>query len=349
MKSQHKISIIGHFGFGKELLNGQTIKTKIIADALKDAYGRQAIRCIDTHGGLRFLVKMPFTVLSVLFASKNIVMLPAHKGLQLMAPLFYVLNFIFKRNLLYVVIGGWLPIMLKRHPILCSILKKWRGIFVETNSMRNKLLSLGLTNVYVMPNCKQLDILSPKDIPSTFPKPITVCTFSRVMKEKGIEDALEAIKIYNGKAGHSVVYLDIFGQIDSKQTEWFHNLMEQQPNYISYKGCVGFNHSVRVLKNYYALLFPTYYEGEGFAGTIIDAFSAGLPVIASDWHDNAEIVENEETGIIVAPHSPQQIAKALELLIQDQQLMSRMKHKCIKAAQGFTPNNVIKILTALIN
>ncbi|MFR3494185.1 MAG: glycosyltransferase [Blautia sp.] len=55
------------------------------------------------------------------------------------------------------------------------------------------------------------------------------------------------------------------------------------PQYIRYKGMVPFNQSTEVLKNYDALLFPTYYEGEGFAGTIIDAFAAGLPVIASDW------------------------------------------------------------------
>ena len=27
-----RISICGHFGFGKNLLNGQTVKTKIISD-----------------------------------------------------------------------------------------------------------------------------------------------------------------------------------------------------------------------------------------------------------------------------------------------------------------------------
>lgn len=66
---------------------------------------------------------------------------------------------------------------------------------------------------------------------------------------------------------------------------------------------VPFNQSTEVLKNYDALLFPTYYEGEGFAGTIIDAFAAGLPVIASDWKYNSEIIKQGITGVITKTHS----------------------------------------------
>jgi glycosyltransferase involved in cell wall biosynthesis len=47
----------------------------------------------------------------------------------------------------------------------------------------------------------------------------------------------------------------------------------------------------KVLRDYFALLFPIYYIGEGFAGTAIDAFSAGVPVIASDWKYNSEVIK----------------------------------------------------------
>ena len=30
-----KACVLGHFGFGKELLNGQTVKTKMVADELE--------------------------------------------------------------------------------------------------------------------------------------------------------------------------------------------------------------------------------------------------------------------------------------------------------------------------
>ena len=71
--------------------------------------------------------------------------------------------------------------------------------------------------------------------------------------------------------------------MDSVQTEWFNELKSTFPSYIKYGGLVPFDKSVEVLKNYFALLFPTYYEGEGFAGTLLDAMAAGVPVVASDW------------------------------------------------------------------
>lgn len=76
-------------------------------------------------------------------------------------------------------------------------------------------------------------------------------------------------------------------------------LQKKFPPYIRYGGSVPFDKSVNVLKDYFALLFPTYYEGEGFAGTLIDAYSAGAPVIviAFDWKYNSELV-NENVGYV---------------------------------------------------
>ena len=79
---------------------------------------------------------------------------------------------------------------------------------------------------------------------------------------------------------------------------WFDELKDSFSACVHYGGLVPFYKSVEVLKNYFALLFPTYYEGEGFAGTLIDALAAGVPVIASDWRYNPEIVEDGMTGKI---------------------------------------------------
>ena len=58
-----KVCIIGHFGFGLDLLNGQTIKTKIVADEIEKKIGKDEIVRIDTHGGLAALIKLPFSLL----------------------------------------------------------------------------------------------------------------------------------------------------------------------------------------------------------------------------------------------------------------------------------------------
>ena len=96
------------------------------------------------------------------------------------------------------------------------------------------------------------------------------------MKEKGIETAVNIITEVNDRLGYIAYSLDIYGQVDTSQVEWFENLKKQLPDYICYCGCVDANRSVEVLQKYFALLFPTHFYTEGIPGTIIDAYAAGM-------------------------------------------------------------------------
>ena len=58
-----KVCVIGHFGEGKVLLNGQTVKTKIITEELQNQLGNEQVLKIDTHGGFKVLLKAPINVL----------------------------------------------------------------------------------------------------------------------------------------------------------------------------------------------------------------------------------------------------------------------------------------------
>ena len=40
---QFKASVLGHFGEGKNLLNGQTIKTKIVTEELENQLGAENV------------------------------------------------------------------------------------------------------------------------------------------------------------------------------------------------------------------------------------------------------------------------------------------------------------------
>ena len=45
-----KVSVIGHFAVGREYLNGQTIKTKIVTGELERVLGSDQVAIVDTHG-----------------------------------------------------------------------------------------------------------------------------------------------------------------------------------------------------------------------------------------------------------------------------------------------------------
>lgn len=340
-----RVCIIGHFGHGENLLNGQTVKTKIVTKEIVKELGKKEVSCIDTHGGVKALISAFRHALIALKYHKNIIIMPAENGLRIFAPLLVLLNLLFHRKLHYVVIGGWLPEFLKKRKKLTKALMSFDGIYVETNTMKKALEAQGFNNVYVMPNFKDLNILKESELVYHHTEPYRLCTFSRVMKEKGIEDAVNAVKTVNEHFGRIVYTLDIYGQVDSAQTEWFNELKSTFPLYIKYGEFVPFDKSVEVLKNYFALLFPTYYEGEGFAGTLLDAMAAGVPVIASDWRYNPEIV-NEKTGYVYPVHDNHAFVTTLISVGNNSDLLLSKKSDCLKEAEKYRAENVIQCLTS---
>jgi glycosyltransferase involved in cell wall biosynthesis len=62
-------------------------------------------------------------------------------------------------------------------------------------------------------------------------------------------------------------------------------------------------------------VFPSLYEGLG--GAVIEAMALGLPVIASDLPALREVIENDRSGLLVPPRSPEAIAEALTTVLND--------------------------------
>ena len=339
------VSIIGHFAFEKKVLNGQTVKTKIVADELIKQLGEKEIIEFDTHGGKVTAAKAPFQVLKALKKAKNVIIFPANNGLKVYVPLLsFFRNFFKNRKLHYVVIGGWLPKFLKTRKSLAKKIKRFDGIYVETNTMKRALEEQGFTNIVVMPNCKDLKILKPQDLVYPAGEPYKLCTFSRVMKEKGIEDAVNAVKEINEKEGRIVYTLDIYGQVDSAQVQWFEDLKTTFPDYINYKGVVDYDKSVDVLKNYFALLFPTRFYTEGIPGTIIDAYAAGVPIISAKWESFSDIIDEGATGFGYEINNVSDLTKHLENVVYNANCITDLKLNCLEKSRYYLPCSIVKIL-----
>lgn len=345
MKKIKKIAVIGHFGEGFNLLNGQTVKTKIQTNELAEEFGENEVVKFDTHGKFA-IIKAPFIAFSALKKAKNVLIFPAHNGVRVYAPLLvFFRRFFPKRKLHYSIVGGWLPKMLEKKKGLLKTLKRFDGLYAETETLKKKLNDLGLCNVSVVPNCKNLEILTKEQLVYQSGEPYKLCTFSRVMKEKGVEDAVNAVKAVNEEAGKTIYTLDIYGQIDSAQAQWFENLKSDFPEYVKYKGEVGYDKSTEVLKNYFALLFPTRFYTEGVPGTIIDAYAAGIPVVSARWESFSDIVDDGVTGFGYEFGNVSDLTRRLVAMAEDPETVNKMKADCLKKRNKYLPSNAIKPLT----
>ena len=339
-----KITVIGLFCNGIEVSDGQSIKTRIVTEEIERSLGIQNVCRIDTYGWKKnpicLFIKSVFSV----WHSENVLFLTDEGGIKVFPWLLRLANITGKCRLHYVVVGGWLPDSLKTRKFRTWILKKLDGVYVETATMKQALENAGLSNVVILPNCKHLNVLGEDELVFQNSEPYALCTFSRVMKEKGIAIAVEAVKAVNELSGRTVFTLDIYGQVDPRQTEWFAQLKAEFPEYVKYCGTVPYDQSVGVLKDYFALLFPTYFSGEGFAGTLIDAFSAGVPVIASKWRYNEEFVYEGINGSIIPPQDVTALTEKLIEISSAPGAWIAQRKNCLVQAKRYVPETALKDL-----
>ncbi len=343
-----KIGVCGHFGGKQVFLDGQTVKTKMVHDALCSHFGQDNLKKVDTYNIKKRLITVFFGTVGIFSSCDACVMLPAQNGIKIFAPLFSLLKKAFKKKIYYAVIGGWLPSLLSEQDKLVSSLRCFDGIFVETATMKSALEELGICNVTVLPNFKRLNMVDESELEQERTSPHRLCTFSRVSREKGIEIAIGAVISANEAIGRKAFSLDIYGQVDCGYSEAFELLRAGFPDYITYGGMVPFEKSTEVLKDYYCLLFPTFYKGEGFAGTLIDAFASALPVVASDWKYNGEIVD-DEVGILFKAGDEQELCKVLLDIYSGKYDITAMRENCYKRAQYYSFERAVEILAQNID
>lgn len=341
-----KVCVIGHFGFGKTLLNGQTVKANNLIEGIEQ-YSFMQICKIDSHGWIKHPCRLLRQIQKAFAACDCVVMLPAHNGVRVFAPVLLRYKKKYGKKIFYDVIGGWLPEFVKERKALQKTLKSFDGIWVETQTMKGKLIEQGFENVTVVPNFKKLTPLTEDQLVYSQGTPYRLCTFSRVMKEKGIEDAVNAVKAVNETLGKTAYTLDIYGQVDGNEKQWFEDLQKTFPEYIRYAGMVPSDQSVAVLKDYFALLFPTFYPGEGFAGTLIDAFCAGVPVVATDWRYNTELV-SDATGFLYPTGDMEGLVRILHRLADDPTLALDKKKDCLAEGKKYQAETVIGQLIRIL-
>ncbi|CAN5808630.1 glycosyltransferase [soil metagenome] len=125
----------------------------------------------------------------------------------------------------------------------------------------------------------------------------------RLSTEKGIETLLAAWKRLGGRvplkiAGDGPLAGEVARATEAlEDVEWLGRQPEEQ---------------VRALmKSARALVFPSVWY-EGFPMVIVEAYAAGLPVIASDLGSMSTLVEHGRTGLHFSPGDPKDLARKIQ-------------------------------------
>ena len=333
------IGIIGHFG-GKEKYNdGQTVKTLNIYNGLRNS-GISSIDKIDTYYIKKNPLKFIFVFLKSLFRDKKYIVLLSINGRRILFPVLFILSKMGKEVYHYS-IGGRLAREVAERPSWKRYVSSFKGNWMESRELTENLQKLGVENAVYIPNFKKLTALHQEDLCQKYTSPYKFCIFSRVMKEKGVNDAISAINTINEKYGRQIVILDIYGPIEDGYKDELFSLVASSKNSCKYCGVIDSNRSVETLKAYYALLFPTHWKHEGIPGTIIDAFSAGVPVIARKWQYCTEMITLGENGYYYEFEKPELLVDTMQYAIEHVKETMSMKSNCLERAVEYSEEYVM--------
>lgn len=340
--NKSKIGVWGQFGSGGQIADGQAVRTTIITQEMIERYGKENLVILNTNNWYKNPVLFLIKCVSLVVKSKKVIIFPADNGFKTFVPILNSINFFLRRELYYVVIGGFLPNLLNSKKKYIKMLNKYRALFVQTLNLKNDLENTGLSNIHILTNLKKMEKLREDSIRICNKRNISVCTFSRVTVTKGIEEAILAVALANQKLGDTAIKLDIFGVVDKNYENKFEELLLKHSDFVTYKGVIDYDKTVCVLKNYFALIFPTFYPGEGFPGNIIDSFYSGLPIITTDWLYNSEIVKNYENGLLVPIKNVPAISEALLLLYGKRDLVYKIRLNNLRESKKYDPEVVLK-------
>ena len=342
-----KIGVCGVYGNGPDFSGGQPVKVKTMIRMFSDYYGADNIKTANTAGWKKHPAKMLTNCIRLAQECECIVILPAHNGLKVFLPLFLGLRRVYHFKLFYSVIGGWLASKAAENPKLISRLTQLDGIWVETRKMKSELQALGVENTTVIPNVKYLKAVAQNHIDPNSDI-LRCCTFCRVIKEKGIEDAIKAVENIN-KQGKNKATLDIYGPIFDGYKEEFETLMQGVPDTIRYKGCAEPSESVLTLCQYDVQIFPTHYSTEGIPGSIVDSYAAAVPVVASRWNSYDDIVVEGITGLGYEMGNISELAERLQMLCEGREKLVQMGRNCLDFyLEQYKPESALQQIVRII-
>lgn len=333
----NKLIFIGPFANWSPPTNGETSKNQALLKRCTSIYDK--VYPIDTTLWKRNpLVLANLFIFLLCIRKANVIIAICDKSAYYLIRFLYYIRL--QKSVTYFVIGGGLADKIENglfKPKYYSILK---SIVVEGESMNLKLVKLGLRNTRHIPNLKKIYKLTDKHINTNWP--IRFVFMSRIEPTKGCNIIFEAMTKLNTIGYEDKYNVDFYGTIDEMYYRDFHDNLSFHQN-SSYRGFLNLTsiEGYELLQTYDVMLFPTFYQNEGFPGVLVDASICGLPVIASDWHLNSSIIKDRYNGYMIAPNNIDALFETMLSIIHNPEQIVPLSQNSRDTAKMYDVDKVI--------
>ena len=251
-----------------------------------------------------------------------IVLQATNNSLILLGPIIVFLAKLFHKKICIRKSAGDLNIMYEnsnffKKIIIRFVLKNTNVNFFETKYLVEYFNQFN-KNTYWFPNVRQ-QIVVPL-MPRTFNKRFIY--IGTINEEKGIDEIIEISDQLDDD-----YTLDLYGPIlESKYTK-----IKFKERKVNYCGHLHADSVAEVLNTYDILILPSYREG--YPGVIIEAFSLGIPVIATKLEGIMEMVRHNYNGLLIDPKESQQLKNTIESIGSEQYTI--LSNNALKSFSNF--------------
>ncbi len=208
--------------------------------------------------------------------------------------------------------------------ILQNSMKKADALTVLSKITQLEMKKLTDKKVELIPFGVDLNKFKPQDKQES--DLIRIGTIRTLSEKYGLEYLIRAFAILAPK--YKNIHLDIVGDgpqrdflkeltidlnVESKVT--FHGYVNQNSEFEKY---------IDLLGNFDIFTILSVIDSETFGVAAVEASACQIPVVASNVGGLPEVIDDQETGIIVPPRDAEKTAEALERLINDKELRLKM-------------------------
>ena len=327
-----KILYIATTADNRNRLDGETIKCRLLREYLNDLEDVEVFS-VDTDNWKKHVIKLVFLILFYFFKCNEIVVSSADKGANIILNFFRKINT--DKKIYYFVIGGSLSKNIIEKKWNIKTYTRIKHIFVEASTLKNDLNKLNIENVDVLNNFRKVKPFKNNYVKSS---KVRFVYFGRVIKEKGIEEAIKLVNRLNKE--NIKCTLDIYGQCKEEYLEKIKN---------NFNGLTSFHGEItpnckteyEILSQYDIFVFPTEYPGECLPGALIDCYIAGLAVIASNWKYAKEYILDNENGKIFEYRDYEDMyIKAKQMIYEND--IQKYKEKSKKLSNNYNLEKLLK-------
>lgn len=221
-----------------------------------------------------------------------------------------------------------------------KIMDGYEKVIVQTEYQRKVLqnfVGIKQRKIVVIPNSVRIHELDKTlflNIKRLYAEKVVLSTACRLVPWKGLGYLIEALKYLPNE-----FILLIFGEgPDRIKLEKVSKEFEVQER-VHFYGRIPHNKIQSVIKATDVFVLPSLYEPAGVA--LLDAFAAGVPVIASRVGGIPEIVQDGKNGLLVKPGDARDIAEKVGMITSDSDFVEEMTLRQKDMLKKYEMSNLI--------